>query len=336
VISIRELEAIVRQYPAEIQHGRVEPLGGAGGMSGAQFWRVRAPAGEFVVRRWPIEHPTEERLRFIHDVVFHAAERGATFLAVPMKTTRGESYLVRDGHLWEVARWLPGAADYEKSPSDARLQSAMRALATFHDAVRDYPMETARSAVGPSAVARHLARLRELSQNGAAELNRTLEGATWPELTQPARRFVSLLRTCLPRAIGKLEPLAGQAFRMQPCLRDIWHDHVLFTGDKVNGIIDYGAIDIDTPATDIARLLGSLVGDDALKWRVGIEAYSQVFSLTPEEDQATRALDASGLLLAGCNWLRWIGEENRQFENRVQIVARFRRIVERCEFGAAH
>jgi homoserine kinase type II len=122
---------------------------------------------------------------------------------------------------------------------------------------------------------------------------------------------------------------------MQPCLRDIWHDHVLFTGDEVSGIIDYGAMDIDTPATDIARLLGNLVGDDALKWRVGIDTYSQVCSLMPEEERAIRALDASGLILAGCNWLRWIGAENRQFENRAQIVARFRRIVERCEFRAA-
>jgi homoserine kinase type II len=227
-------------------------------------------------------------------------------------------------------------ANYEKSPSDARLRSAMRSLATFHVLVRDYPIDTARSvAGGPSAAARHLARLRELSQRGVEELNRVLEDATWPELTKPARRFVSLLPTCLPRAIGKLEPLAGHAFRMQPCLRDIWHDHVLFTVDEVSGIVDYGAIDIDTPATDIARLLGSLVGDDAIKWRVGIDAYSQVCSLTPEEEQATRALDASGLILAGCNWLRWIGAENRQFENRAQIVARFGRIVERCEFSAS-
>lgn len=62
----------------------------------------------------------------------------------------------------------------------------------------------------------------------------------------------------MPWAIEQLKPLADVSFRLQPCIRDIWHDHVLFDGDRVTGLIDFGAMQIDTPATDIARLVGSL------------------------------------------------------------------------------
>src|SRR5205823_635723 len=145
----------------------------------------------------------------------------------------------------------------------------------------------------------------------------------WPELTPLARRFLGLAPKCLPRAIQSIMPLATASFNLQPCLRDIWHDHVLFTGDAVTGLIDYGAIDFDTPATDIARLLGSLVEDDASGWNDGLAAYRTVRLLTDVEELAAKALNVSGPIVAGCNWLRWIYIDRRQFENRQQIIERF-------------
>jgi len=121
---------------------------------------------------------------------------------------------------------------------------------------------------------------------------------------------------------------------VQPCIRDIWHDHVLFTGDEVTAIIDFGAMDIDTPATDVARLLGSLVGDDEAGWRIGVSAYSTIRPLSTVEEHTAKALDTSSPILAGCNWLRWIRVEGRQFEDRERIIERFRRIVARCELAA--
>jgi Ser/Thr protein kinase RdoA (MazF antagonist) len=133
----------------------------------------------------------------------------------------------------------------------------------------------------------------------------------------------------VPRAIGVLEPLVRIAFPLQPCLRDIWHDHVLFTGDEVTGIIDFGGIDIDTPAVDVARLLGSLVGSEPPGWETGIDAYSAIRPLSSDERRAVTALDKSGTVLAGCNWIRWIYVEKRRFQNRSQVVTRFTRLLER-------
>ena len=63
-------------YPTDCQPSHIEPLGSAGGMSGAQFWRITAPRGTLCLRRWPIEHPSPERLQFIHAVLRHAAASG--------------------------------------------------------------------------------------------------------------------------------------------------------------------------------------------------------------------------------------------------------------------
>jgi Ser/Thr protein kinase RdoA (MazF antagonist) len=334
-MSLREIEAIVRYYPASFQPTRIEPLGPAGGMSGAQFWRVECPQGTLVLRQWPREHPTPERLRFIHDVLIHAADRGVAFFAVPIQSAAGESFVREAGHLWELALWMPGVADYERSPTKEKLRSAMRALAGFHKAVSDFDAGASRTSGvrGGSAIARHLDRLSAITRESADVLSRALRDDVWPELAPLGRRFIDMLPQLTQRAIRRLIPLAGVAPRLQPCLRDVWHDHILFTGDEVTGIVDYGGMYIDAPATDVARLLGSLVGDDAAGWREGIAAYSAVQPLSAEEELAATALDASGTILAGCNWLRWIYVEGRKFENRGQVIERFRRIVDRCELA---
>jgi hypothetical protein len=52
--------------------------------------------------------------------------------------------------------------------------------------------------------------------------------------------------------------------------------------------------------------------------------------LTLDESHAVTALDNSGTVLAGANWLRWIYIDRRQFENRAQVIERVRKILARC------
>jgi Ser/Thr protein kinase RdoA (MazF antagonist) len=126
-----------------------------------------------------------------------------------------------------------------------------------------------------------------------------------------------------------LETLVDVSLAMQPCLRDVWHGNVLFTGDQVTGLVDFGAMGVETPAGDVARLLGSMADDNLGDWRPGLEAYTTVRPLSPDELRAAAALDASGTVLAGCNWITWIYIEGRQFESRQQVIERFGRLLER-------
>jgi homoserine kinase type II len=335
VNSLRDIQAIVREYSPEFRPTRIESLGAAGGMSGAQFWRVESGVGSLILRQWPTEHPSPERLRFIHNVQFHAVARGASFVPAPVRAVTGDSFTRGDGHLWQLEPLMPGEADYDRSPSVQKLRSAMTALAKFHVATSDFSGVQPSSRVGAApAIAKRLSRLNSLNMNGASHLGAAISPDILPALEPLAHQFLVTLPLLIRPAIRQLESLAGNRFATQPCIRDIWHDHVLYRGDEVTGIIDFGGVDIDTPTTDIARLLGSLVGDDEGQWQIGIEAYSTVQPLSTAEQQAARALDHSGAILAGCNWLRWIYVDRRQFENPAQIVERFRKIVERCNYAA--
>jgi homoserine kinase type II len=242
---------------------------------------------------------------------------------------------------------MPGVADYECEPTVAKLRAALRVLAQFHAAVEDFDQSAAPdSAGGFNAMQRHLNRVKELSPITINALSREISDSTWPDLAPLARDFLSRLPTAIDRAVARLETLNSAPLPLQPCIKDIWHDHVLFTGNQVTGVVDFGAVDIDTPATDISRLLSSLAsltprpfreeqGAGSITptttqeiWSQGLAAYQESRLLSPAEIAAARALATSGTILAGCNWIRWIYADGRQFENPNRIIDRFRRITQ--------
>src|SRR5205085_2424409 len=82
---------------------------------------------------------------------------GVAFLPVPIRTSAGQSFVCHDGYLWELALWMPGVADYERSPNLEKLRAAMTALAKFHRAVCDFPSAGTQQIAGPPpAISRRL------------------------------------------------------------------------------------------------------------------------------------------------------------------------------------
>lgn len=116
-----------------------------------------------------------------------------------------------------------------------------------------------------------------------------------------------------------------------PVTRDLWHDHVLFTGDEVTGIVDFGAMRIDSAACDLSRLLGSLVGNDREAWEFARRAYNSTRPLSADEWKLAEALDEANMILAGLNWLDWICVQGRIFEDYAAIFARLDDILLRLE-----
>ncbi len=117
--------------------------------------------------------------------------------------------------------------------------------------------------------------------------------------------------------------------RLQPCIRDIWHDHVFFEGDEVSGLVDFGALQTDSVAADIARLFGSMVGDDPLGWKTAIQAFESIQPLPEAERSLVTVFDRSTVLLSGMNWLWWICVEQREFEGHETILARLDVTIQR-------
>ncbi len=168
-----QIEPVLAHYGADCQPTQIDRVGPGTGFSGAKIWRLTAPRGRLALRRWPNEHPDSERLRFIHDVLWHVAFGGIDFVPAPIRTRRGAGFVESDGHRWELAPWLAGAADYFPARLPEKLSAALAALAKFHLASAGFPL--AHGATQSPGVAQRLAQLESLR---GGEFQRILDKVT--------------------------------------------------------------------------------------------------------------------------------------------------------------
>jgi Ser/Thr protein kinase RdoA (MazF antagonist) len=317
----------------------VQSLGGAGGFSGARFWRVETDRGPLCLRRWPVEYPKVDGLRFIHAVLRHVAENDFAIAPVPLENSAGATHTSYDGHLWELTPWLPGKANTSDPPAETRLVAAMECLAEFHRASAEFcwpkgePQKAACPTVGPSAGIRKRAKvLREWMAGRGGQLRVAIgRGTASPEMSDRAERLIRLLPQWGPVVAEDLAQFDGCSVPLQPCIRDVWQDHLLFQGGKVSGLIDFGSMGIDNVSCDVARLLGSLAGNSSDLWKAGIAAYTSICRLSEREQGLVQAFDRSGVLLGAFNWASWVLLEGRLFEEPTAVLRRMDALMERLE-----
>jgi Ser/Thr protein kinase RdoA (MazF antagonist) len=311
---------VLRRYPAHCREG-LHALGNRGGFSGARLWRV---AG-FCLRAWPPDDSFPARLDHIHRLMTQARDAGLMFVPRLERTAELSSSVEHRGRWWELAEWLPGRADYHERRSAARLEAACAALARLH-LVWDSRSTGTCPAVGRRREA--LRSWRDLRKDGWDAL------VVAPQ-NDPLRPLSERAAAVLARWLGSvpawLAPWTGARWQLQPCLCDVWHDHLLFEDDRLTGLVDYGSVKPDHVAADLARLLGSLVEDGDDGWRVGLAAYRSVRRLSGEEADLARALDRSGTVLGVANWLRWLYADRRTFDDRDAVARRLGALVARVE-----
>lgn len=342
--SDKSIDDVLARYPKDCRPRSVKDLGGAGGFSGAAFWRLETERGTLCLRRWPPQADPKwpERLRFIHALLEHVVRRGFSLVPAPIRTKQGESYVQKNSELWELISWLPGHADYLPLRRPEKLRAALAALAKFHVAAADF-VATERGAAPSPGIRRRRRQIESLRSGGLRAIAVAVDASP-----QPAGGNDSQDRSALRQLAHRLLPLYAQAeepilreliaaelvkIPLQPCIRDIWHDHVLFEGDRVSGIVDFGAARIDNVAGDVARLLGSFSNseDDAVVWREGLAAYESIRPLSADERHLVGVFDRSGTLLAGINWLEWIFVERRIFTDPAAVCGRLGGIIARLE-----
>lgn len=327
---VPELHFVFNRYALGYRPRHLQPLGNHGGFSGARLWRVESPLGTWCLRAWPVgKNPTSAQLRFIHDLCGHLVERGLRYVAAPVRTREGDTFVEHAGRFWQLEAWLPGSADFSANPSERRLDAAMRAIAHLHLAAATF---TGTSPSGHSgSMSRRLDELRRFLLGPAADdLQRRIPDGRWKEMDTLATRMIRAIR----RLTAGLEPLLERPLPLVPLqsvVRDVWHDHVLFVDDRVTGIVDFGSAGIDSVSVDVARLLGSLVGDDVSRWRHGLSVYTAQRPLSPEEQELVWLADMTGCFTGGLVWLRWHYLKRIQFENATGMLHRVRHFLRRLE-----
>ncbi|MBI2805993.1 MAG: phosphotransferase [Planctomycetes bacterium] len=311
---------VLDQYAAPMR-GLPVPLGNHGGFSGARLWRLEAPAGVFCLKAWPVDGPTRPHLVWTHHLLANASS--LPWLPRVMTTITGDTVVLHDDRLWELHTWMPGRADFASNPSPERLHRAGIALARLHAA---WASKQDSLGICPAV-------LRRLDSWRAWE---HLTNSGWRpafEAHDPFAALAASLACLVARHIDVvprlLSPWLSRPMTLQPCVCDIWHDHLLFTGDELTGLIDFGSVKVDHPMVDLARMLGSLVGADQARWNDGLAAYETVRALTPEMKNLAFDLDATGAIIAGTHWLRWLYHDGRRFENTAAVAQRLTHLTER-------
>jgi homoserine kinase type II len=330
VCDVSDTLNVLAHYPGEFRPEQIELLGPAGGFSGAVIWRVRPPDRVLCLKRWPAESPSEEGMQFIHAVLLHVARQGVGLVPVPCQDRRGRTFVPYREYLWELTPWLPGKADFRRNPQPSRLQAALGVLAEFHRAAATYPDYVPRTGKSPG-VRQRLERVRRYAAGDLEQLGRCIVPDVWPDLCDRARQAVTRARICLGPVRTLLETVCDGELPLQPCIRDVWHDHVLFTGDRVTGLIDFGAMGIETVAADVARLLGSLARDDASLRQAGLAAYESIRPMNEAEKALVTVFDRSGTLLAALNWVEWLYLERRGFRDPDAVARRLDEVLTRLD-----
>jgi Ser/Thr protein kinase RdoA (MazF antagonist) len=302
------------------------------GLSGARVYQCQLPSGQLLALKvWPPGTP-RDRVEEVHRVLLHSRAGGC--LLVPQLCQWPRDGRDREGTIltdasdehWDLMHWMPG------SPAIAELdqiRSGAAAIAQFHASIRALDFRVQRP---PAAISR-LQRLQELqpwvpatlrlaaSRKPAAELGEAVQLAC--QLIQWKWNEVAL------RITRSLTPYADRQLATQYVLRDVHREHLLFSDQRVTGLIDFDAVRVDTPMTDLARWAGSFLAGNhpaARVWEAALAGFRQEETLirsaaTECDPHLARELCLATLWISVMNWLVWILVEQRSFPLGPQTIA---------------
>ncbi len=277
----------------------------AGGFSGAGVYRYEAPAGPFILRIWPASVQSPSRLNRLAHFLSRLDSSQPTRVPVPIPDTMGDLFGFYRQRLFHIEPFLPGSP-LPVHPNQQTLTAAMHAIAALHVESAKYVPPSGRSgeireaSLGLSpALQRRLELLHEVLKRGIArKQGSNADPALAQQVDLLRLRLENLLPESAAQALQLLQSAASTPLLLQPVARDLWREHVLMADGQISGVIDWAATGTDSVATDLTRLLGSLLGNNLEAWTDAVKAYSDVRPLSNAERETLQAFDLSNLLLS--------------------------------------
>lgn len=317
--------AVLARYPEPCRPaGPVGPLGSGGGWSGSRLWRVPARAGPLVLRLWPVDGPGRAGLTRIHAWMIRASA-SLPFVPRPVAALDGSTAVEHAGHLWDLLPWLPGAARVDAPWTPGQVASGFAALGMFHAAL---PEAEPRPSPGIAA------RRDDLDRWLAGDLDRAaarLAPAGLDAASDLARAWIAGFGKRAGTVRDRLRAAAPIRVRARPCLRDARPDHFLFDGDRLAGLIDFGAMGVDTVASDLARLRADRPAPFRPDPGMALAAYRSARPLGDDEAGLIAVFEAANALLGAGRWVRWRFLEGRSFADPGAVEAGLRRGLDRLD-----
>ena len=305
-------------------------LGNAGGSSGSDLWRYEASVGPLLLRAWPTDSGGPGRVDQVHRWLRHL--RDLPYVASPIPGRNGSTWQFAAGRAWELTVFLSGAADTATPPLEPHLTAMFATMARVHRRLA----ATGTTGTSPGLAAR-LGELERLIDGELATFRHLLDRSATDPLVPAARRWLGLAESEAVRVVAPLRRAAGRPLALQACLRDARPDHFLFDGDRLAGLVDFGAMGVDTAVADLARLLGETVGQDIRSRSIALDAYATtraeegLVEPTVEELDALARFEAANAVLGGARWVRWHFAEGRQFGDPDAVGRGLTRTTRRLE-----
>lgn len=298
-----------------------------GGLSGALVFRCQGEHA-FALRRWP--RTPLDRIREVHRVI--AAAHGCELFPNWMKTPDGDDLVQdSDGFVWDLSQWMNGNPLQTSAALD-EIQAGGTAICEAHRHLR-----VTGTQVGPSpGITARLNRIDQLERLIPMAISQ--EHSVPPELSQvlsDAKQVLVGWNAAASEIRGRLTKYRSSVFRLQYVLRDIHRQHILFQDGTPSAILDFDAIQVDTPLLDLSRWIADfdLFREDP---RAVIDAslagYHQecVFPTRSgggDERKLLRLLAAATTWIGLANWVIWIALESRQFPDWQHVRMRMTRLV---------
>ena len=292
------------------------------GLSGALVFQCESEDATLsALRRWPTETKLD-RIQAVHHVL--SASRKSCELVPrlhPLGSADGSSETVACQHdgCWELAAWLPGQP-LERDASLESIAAGAAAIGKFHVSVKS--LGTQRQP--PPAVQVRLRRIRQLSQL-QPWLSDIKGNDLAPSLCVAIQQANAVLQSNWPQVceqiVDSLQRWSVKPVFTQYVLRDVHREHVLFVESKPSGLIDFDAIRIDTPITDLARWTGSFLADrDDVEsvWGFVLAEYQRSSPFSRLDDPGellalAKLLHRSSVWISLANWSQWLGPDLRRF-----------------------
>lgn len=307
-----------------------------GGFSGTSPICVRPRGGDaWSVLKPFVAHTPRSRAEWVHALARHLSAAGIVEVPAPHTTPTGATLVTDDaGTHWELVPLVAGAA--VEMPSPAQAAVALAALGRLHVAAATLPGATPHRGPSPG-VARRVAQARELASRPWRDRRAVVvpTDACMAGVVDAWDRAIAIFASAGgAHALTRIADWPRRDMALQPVLRDVWSAHVLFAADapaRVAGFVDLHAAALDTPATDVARLLGSWCSpgpaDPVAAWPDALTAYAAARPMSDAEVRLVPFLHAAGVICSLDNWFRWVCEDRRRFRMPAAVLTRVDRLL---------
>lgn len=290
-----------------------------GGFSGAEIWRGdRAGCPVVALKTWPAAFD-QSRLERIHGWMAKAGQ--LPIVPALFATEDGGTIVSAADRMWDATRWMPGVP--RERPDRRDVETASAAIAELHS------IWQSESVTAPSPGV--LNRLRLLRGFVSTRFDSSAVPSVPTGLNRLVEQTARAVAGAASNAIRALEPWESVGLRCQPCLRDLRGEHVLFTSNRVTGLVDYGAMAIDHPAVDMARLLGDFAEEREDLFGPALRAYRAAGGEIETSVEFLTQLARTGALGAAINWLRRLRNDEVGHLEIARVEERLSRVLRRIE-----